>query len=565
MDDKILRTLTRHWPAIILALILGLFLVFPFQYYKYELGGRFQGMERQIIDDELFYLARVNDILDGHPTLSNAYLWEHKNGLPQQLFLAEYLLAQPLKLFHLNVLQSRVIYNFILPAITLLLTYAAIYLIGKSRFWANLGSSFLLFGLFLYKLVRPVSPQFNFIFWLIQFILIWLLISGRQLRWLVPLAGINLGLLFYIYPYYWTYYVILSGILIFVYFFQDRSLSIQILKVLLLGMFLGSYYLYLTFQASKLPYFEETLTRLQLIYTRFPSGINVFLWSIPILLLFIAGWRFKWLVLNKETIFFVSAIATVIIAVNQHIITGKNFEFSSHYIMQAIFLAVFSFAYFLSNLPKYILKYLKKPLTAIVLIIVLVSLQKYFRLAVAFNREDPNQKYAAVLSWLKNNTPKDSVIYADGYLSHLIPVYTPNNVFYDRYANLFLMSDQEVADRFIINHYFEKLDNPFVIENVRSIYGVRYVDRHGHTVQSNKLRRLLGIKTVPETYLPQEAIAVFLERAETLQRKKFVNLISPYRIDYFVFEKQDSARSKFESLRIARKVYESSDFVVYQP
>lgn len=563
MEDKILRIPARHWPAIILALVLGLLLVFPFQYYKYKLGDRFQGIERQMIDDELFYLARIKDVMDGHPTLSNAYLWEHKNGPPQQLFLAEYLLAQPLRLFNLNVLQGRVLYNFILPAVVFLLTYAAIFLITKSKLWANLLAVFLLFGQYLYVFLRPVSPQFNFIFWLSQFILIWLLVSGRQSRWLGMLAGINLGFLFYIYPYYWTYYVILFGILIFIYFFQDRSLSIQILKILLLGVFLGSYYLYLTFQASKLPYFEETLTRLQLIYTRFPSGINVLLWSVPVLLLFFAGWRLKWLTLDKETIFFVSAIAAVIIAVNQHLITGKNFEFSSHYIMQAVFLAVFGSGYFLSRLPNHILIYLKKPLMAIILLVVLINLQKYFGLAVAFNREDPNQKYAAILSWLKSNTPKDSVIYADDYLSRLIPVYTADNVFYDRYANLFLMSDQEVINRFIINHYFEKFDEPFVVQNVRSIYGVRYVDQHGHTVQSNKLRKLLGLKPEPEVYLPEEAVSTFLKTVHTVQSADLASQLKKYRLDYIVWDKQLNPEWRFNTLKFARPVYSDSRFTIY--
>ena len=196
----------RHWSAILIAFIFGFLMVLPFFYFQTKLGSEYKGILSDTIDDERFYLARIKDVMDGHLTLGNAYLLEHKAQLPQQLFLPEFLLAQPLKLLNFSVVQGRILYSFILPAIALILTYTAFYLIRPSKFWANVFAVFLFFGIFIFKFTRPVIPQFVFLFWLTQFILAWLFIKNFRFKWILSLAIINFGLLFYLYPFYWTFY-----------------------------------------------------------------------------------------------------------------------------------------------------------------------------------------------------------------------------------------------------------------------------------------------------------------------------------------------------------------------
>ncbi len=216
-----IRILKKHYIAIIPAIILGILMVLPFFYFRAKLADNFKGILPEIVNDENFYYARIKDVVDGHPFLSNAYLYEHKSGLPQQVFLAEYLLAQPIKLFNLNINTAHLIYNFLFPVIAFILIYLALYLISKSRFWAIIFSLFLFFGLYLIDFIRPVSPQFNFIFWLTQFIFLWLLISERKNKWFW-LSVINFGGLFYIYPYYWTFYLIFFAVFIALNFINSK-------------------------------------------------------------------------------------------------------------------------------------------------------------------------------------------------------------------------------------------------------------------------------------------------------------------------------------------------------
>ena len=199
----------------------------------------------------------------------------------------------------------------------------------------------------------------------------------------------------------------------------------------------------------------------------------------------------------------------------------------------------------------------------IIAIVVIFSLSGYLK-RILFIGENHvyYQNYAPVFDWLNKNTPKDSVVYANIEISRLIPVYTANNVYYVREANLFFISDDEVLNRFILNNFFEKFDKGFVTENVRSIYGVRYIDIYGHAVQGNKLRRLLGLNLEPEIYLPEEAIAKAIARADELQEGDFLEELKRFRVDYLVWDKTKNPNWEIGQ-RYFKKVFEIDHFKIF--
>ena len=155
------------------------------------------------------------------------------------------------------------------------------------------------------------------------------------------------------------------------------------------------------------------------------------------------------------------------------------------------------------------------------------------------------------------------MVYANVDISGLIPVYTANNVFYVREANLFFISDKEVLNRFILNNFFKKFDKDFIIENDRSVYGVRYIDAYGHTVQGNKLRRLLGIKPESEIYLPQEAIEKVIMSAKELQKGDFIQELKRFRVDYLVWDKNKNPDWEMNSKNF-KPVFSSGDLIVFK-
>ena len=561
--ETFIYKIKQHWAAIGVAIVLGIAMIAPFFYFRAELGSDFHGVLPAVVNDVMFYYARINDAADGHSFLSNAYLYEHKDSLPQQLFLAEWLLAQPVKIFNLNINTVHLIYNFLLPAIAFILTYLALFLSLKSQFWSIIFSIFLFFGLYLLAFIRPISPQFNFIFWLSQFILLWRLLENQKSKKLLFLNIINFGFLFYIYPYYWTFYLIFFGLLTVAYLFTNKKLALKILIIASGGFVLAVPYFYFNYLASRLPYYVETLTRLGMIYSRFPSGLRIIFWSALVFMAF--GW-FLWkkiINLDIKTTFFISGILASVIAVNQHLITGKNFEFSSHYDMGAIFFLVFAAAYLWTNM-----KINRKLIGAIFIFIasatVISGLSVFSERALAVDENTAyQQNYAPIFEWLNKNTEKDSVVYANVDLSGLIPVYTANNVFYVREANLFFMSDHEVLDRFIISNFFEDFNKDFIIENERAIFGVRYIDAYGHAVQGNKLRRLLGIKSEPEIYLPEDAIQKVLSHAKELQGGDFIKELKKYRIDYLIWDRNKNPNWRINSKNF-NPVFQNGELIIFK-
>lgn len=563
METEIFKKVKRHWPATLIAMILGLLMVLPFWHFQSVLGDEYKGVLNQIIDDELFYMARIKDVIDGHPTLGNAYLSEHKNQLPQQLFFPEFLLAQPLKFFNLDIVQGRIFYSFILPAIAFILTYIAFYLIYPSRFWANLFAVFLFFGLYLFKFTRPVIPQFVFIFWLSQFIFLWQFIKNPSNKTFIFLNILNFGLLFYIYPFYWTFYLVFFTILTFIYFFRDRLLSKNFLKIIIGGLVIGSFYFYLSFLASQLPEYQETLTRIQLVFSSSPSEIKTVIPALAILVLLGILYRLKFIKINKEVLFFVAGIISILLVANQNIITGRKFEFG-HYRMPATFFLVFAVYYLGSVIFKLLNFKFKLLIASFIIIFSAYGTYGYAQMVFRFSEQSVyTQKYAAIFDWFNKNTSKDSVVYANEEISGFIPVYTSNNVFYSRYANLFIISDEEVEERFILNNFFEKFGRDFVVENERSIWGVRYIDRYGDAVQANKWRKLLNFKLKDETRLPEGEIERILTKAGEIQRDPFDKNLKKYRVDYFIWDKNKNPSWNLKKLDL-EPVYDFENIYIFK-
>lgn len=562
MEVKIFKMIKTHWAAILIAVALGFLIVLSFLYFQISLDDQYRGALNQIIDDELFYMARIKDVVDGHQTLGNSYLLEHKNQLSQQLFLPEWLLAQPLKLLNLDIVEGRILYNFILPALAFLLTYTAFYRIYPFRFWASIFTAFLFFGLYLFKFTRPVVPQFVFIFWLTQFIFLWELIKNHSNKNIKLLNILNFGLLFYLYPFYWTFYLVFFAVLGFVYFFKEKPLSKSFLKILAGGLIIGSIYFYLTFLASRLPEYQETMTRLQLVFSRSPSEVKSVVLSLAVLaLLGIFHW-FKRITINKEVLFFIAGIISIFLITNQNIITGLKLEFG-HYRMPAIFFLSFAVYYLGSRFNFFNLKF-KHLIAFFVIIISSFGAYGYIQRISNISEQDIyRQKYGAIFVWLNENTPSDSVVYANEDISGLIPIYTANNVFYSRYANLFIISDREVEERFILNNFFEKIDRDFVIERERSIWGVRYVDRYGDAVQANKWRKLLGLKLKDETRLPENEIERILIKAGEIQKNPPDKSFKKYRVDYFIWDKNKNPNWNLEKFDL-EPVYDSENIHIFK-
>jgi hypothetical protein len=585
MFTKFNKILKDHYFIVLFSISFGLFCSLPQYFAKYSVPD-FQGVYNLHVGDYTYYETRVRDQIDGHTFLSNPYFFEHKNGFPMQTWLTDYIMAKTIAWSKLSVPVGFMVWDSVCVVTLLLLTYALLFNLTASKKWSILGVLFLyisMFGNFLYGIVprldvslfgdfflRLPSPGFNFIFWLTTALFILLYIKNKKMLYGV-LASISFGFLFYVYPYYWTFFVVLLVIYVFLlYLFKSKDISyISVLYIFGGGLIIGIPYFIVTLASTKIPYYAESLTRLGMIHSHFPSGLtNVAVGAVLVICL-VYLFKKKYIELNSLNIFLFSGVLGAIIVLNQHIITGKNLEFVNHYFFGNTFWFIFVVIYLLTlylknksfkfqNIVFYIL------LTSFSFVAMFSLVNIYEKQTNYGEKEIYRQNYMPIYNWLEKNTTKDSVVYANDDISELIPVYTANNVYYSPFGILFFLSDKEAIYRYIISHYFDKFDRDYITKWQRWMFGGYYINEYGHNMSKNKLKKILGLKQEEYALLPENVITNIQNEAEEIQELPFEEALKKYRVDYVIWDKNKNSEWKMDKFKFIEQVYLYNNIYVYK-
>src|SRR3989344_490462 len=121
--DAIKFLLRQHKVALLFALLVGVIYVAPNILFVISLVEDYQGIPMMETPNEDFYLARVQEILDGHPSVGSAAYWEYKNEPPISPPTGEFLYALPTLIFGISPSTTLVGSRFVLPALLFLLVY----------------------------------------------------------------------------------------------------------------------------------------------------------------------------------------------------------------------------------------------------------------------------------------------------------------------------------------------------------------------------------------------------------------------------------------------------------
>ncbi len=568
------QTAKKHKWAVLAAITLGILIWLP-GWLKVYTFADWQGIYPQINDDEVYYHARAQDIQEGYYFLVNPYLYEHKSGAPMQFWLPDFLLAKPLALLGIDHWLGYRLYDLFLPIISFLLAYAIFYVVSGLP-WLSIGASAWLFGaVFLSLFNRSPSPQFSFIFWLALALSLFVYLSKRKRIYLVGAAA-SLGLLFNLYPYYWTFYLVV----LFIFlpgeywlavkkkgaaacgFIRDWSL------MLLAAFILGLPYWWGFWQSRQLPFYSESLQRLGMISTHFPSAIKIV--APGVLLMFIFGWlwRRRQMKFDSQNWLLFSGVVAAVLVSNQHLITGQNLEFSSHYYLGSIFWFTFAAIYlikvfYLRLQPKWQWQ-IKLLLGAVIGLLVFLNISQTLSKQLVWRQVEVSwQRYGPVMAWLKQSTLPDEVIFTSDELSSLIPAYTNNNVFYAREANLFFIKDSEVKERFILNHFWDNFSDDFIKRHERAIWGTYYINRYAHSLNQQQVKRLLGIKSQAIERLPAEEITKLRRLANELKAEKFEDQVKKYRLDYIIWDSYKQPNWQLDGLPL-KKLWQWQGIIIYK-
>lgn len=555
-----MKLIREHWVAFLFAVAFGIALAGPFLLVATD--SSFQGVYPELADDQNFYLSRIQDVRDGYPASGNTYIAEDKAVPPMNFLTGEIIQAKILDLLNLPTHAGLFLFSFLWGSIIFILTYAVFISLGAPRFWALMGTLGLL-GSYFFAFARPISPQFNFIFWLLSVLA---LVRMNQ-SWLwVALVSVSAGALFYMYPYYWTHIFATYGLLFVWYLINERRTAFRIFIAGVGAVIVGIPYILHGLSLRALPDYEESLKRLGFIETHFPSGIAMTVGSIILLgsILFLIR---KLKTNNTQLIATFALLLGALVAMNQHVLTGINMEFSSHYAMQITFGTIFlgfaamsAFGFWpqlLSNMRRVV---------GIILILLVSTPSLAYAYANAYEQlreSDVYAEYALLFEWLNANAEPKEVVYANPLIALNVPAYTKLDVFFARNANIAFMPDSEVIDRFIIQNFRSTLTAEFLSVSERELFGHGSINANSHALQKQKILGLLGMTVDVPKRVPDDSVAQVLARAEEFRAQPFTKVIQKYRADYFIIGKKEEYPLTTEDLSFAEPVFETENYTVY--
>ncbi|MFA4818130.1 MAG: hypothetical protein WC608_05450 [Parcubacteria group bacterium] len=552
--------LKNHWPIFILALVISLLVVRPTLFAIYQSGWKnFNGVYPILNDDEEHYLAMSKRLYDGR-TLGNVYLKEHQNDLPLMPDLAEWLIAKEAKALRLTVPATFFLNDFILPFLGVVLLYLLFVRITAEKKIAA-GFSVFFYLLFLFSFGRPINPQFSFIFLVLSIILIWEIffkdLSGRRLVCYNIFLGATFGMLLYVYPYYWTAVLVLyivsllAGVVVKKSFETIKYSSVFFITALIFGL---PYFRSLA-ALAKNPFYNESLSRLGLLNIHWPGCyFNVLLIALTGLALLLC----RRLIGTKQEFYFSLALLLAAWGLNwQNIITGKYLQFSSHYYQVTVFFSFLVLAIIFKNLRAALknngwVGLNKTDWLAIVFALAFLALLVYKQkehLKIGFINNLPAEQLAELqeggktFDWLNQNTLPDSVIYFLGSdsQSNLISIYTRNNLYAQGYGAAYLLSDDELEDRWARQNIFkDKVDGDFILADQRSIWLNKFIDRYQNQVVRNKIiQALTGKKTAEPILVPPEYVARVLNKYNEIKKEDPRTALKKYELDYILLDTND--------------------------
>lgn len=540
----------------IIAIAIGILVAGPFMIAALAQG--FEGPLPELANDQNFYLARIQDVRDGYLTSGNAYSAEGKSALPMQFLTGEIVEAGILSALRLPTWASLILFPLLFVPLVVFLMYRIFMTLGAPRFF-SVALSLMLAGQYFTALMRPISPQFNLIFWLLA--AGGLLMIGKKPgeRWVVTQALV-VGALFYLYPYYWTHLVAAYGLLFLWYLVKDWATARTIAVAVSGAGLIALPYILLLSSARALPEYQESLVRLGFIATHTPSGVGILIGSIVLVaaVLYIA---YRRRTLSHALIAALALVIGGLVAMNQHVITGINMEFSSHYALQIMFSNLFlgatamtAFGFWQRTSGRWV----RTVVVALVLVSLLTSVVPVYQAATRASAHE----YTPLVEWL--NTVPQGVVYAPEAVALFVPAYTHHDVFYARNANIAFMSDREVMDRFIVNNFRATIDADFIMTHEREIFGHHYINRYQHAIQKQKFLKFVGVHTdVPER-ISREAIGAVETRATELQSLPFSSAIAPYRVDYFIIDTSSPDRLVPADLAFAKLVFTAGRYEVFE-
>ena len=428
----------KNFLFILATLIVGTVSVLPQIISVVHLGNEYKGIPFIYTANEDTYLARIREVVDGHPLVGSAFFYEYKNWRPIVPAIGENLYAIPTLLFSVPLLSVLAASKFVLPAVLFILVSLLILRLSTdpqskwTQINAVVGGLIVTLGYDIfdyqhfYNLLvnpadafslsvwtRPINPILGAIFLFVFLLLILKITEQRKKIYIIPAAivwALSVGYIFS-----WTLILAIVGLFILLFIIKkDFTLVKQLVVLVLLWLVLTLPYWYGLVSSLNNSVAGVTAAARNGIFLTHRPIINKITLAFTLVFLGFSG-CFRWCKRDKNALenwWYALAIfmAASWAAFNQQIITGRTVWYH-HYVQYTIPLGIVVVMVLLNNWVRPVL--FKVWTAAIIGIVLCIGFYNFVDLrAIRYRYVDFKnlQSYAPILSWINKNAAKECVV-----------------------------------------------------------------------------------------------------------------------------------------------------------
>lgn len=582
--------LKRHYVVIIIAFFVGIIAVFPTIYFRVSLGTAWRGIDLFYMDNDEFYMARMQEIQDGHPLVSSISYYEYKNNLPALPPTAETVYVVLGRILGISLPDVMVLAKFLFPALLFLLVYN----LARNMTEEPDSSLTILYGVTAGLLVvlgydltdyhrllnifrggsgvggmviwtRPINPIFGALALFSFLNALWYIIVKKSKSAIIP-AGVALAFMFSSYFFSWgAGMTVFFWLGIYTLYKKDYSIVKNLAKVLGIGLLVSSPYWYLVIRAHSSPNFSDSADRYGLIFSHnllvnyvLLAGVIV---SAVAILIYIRNTdkndrQYGWIY------FSCAMLLGGLLSLNQQIITGMTI-WPFHFVQYTT-----PFFYIVMVVILYHVVRPKAKLVAhgIAIIICIISVAfAIYTGAIGYKEHEAEfrdkQKFADIYTWLNQHTPKDSVVFVKDdvhLLQRLIPAYTHNNVYVSEPENA-----MAAYERFYHNYLVYVRMKGVPSDGIKEYLAANQQEATGF-LHVSLLVAARSNNVFPEVrdYTLEKSLASFPKDYEMFLTKDLLKEFKKYRLDYILsYHPLDS--KLLTELHNPFLVFEQHDFYIY--
>jgi len=426
----------KHWLAIIFAIVVGLFMIGPHLFFIYSLGDSYGGIYQMRTDSESIYIARIQEIIDGHPLMGAVPYAEYKDRpplLPPTLY--DFIMAGASMILKISLPAVILMSKFFLPAFLFLLIYWLIFLINNKfgsgwplKITAIAGSLTVLLAYdltgFISKLSeiknvslfllwsRPLNPITGGILLTFLMIILWKSRNDQKIIFKkILIGGILFAPIISSYFFSWGLALAIMACWAILQFIVRRKVSAySVILMILVGFIISLPYFYLANLSSTHPDYSYAAVKMGLFHSHTPI-FSLIILVIAILLFFVVIFR-NGLWHDDWWRFSVALTVGGVIALNQQIITGVT-VWPFHFIQyiktfSAIILFIFIYQVIRPLIPSRVYIFL------LILVILGSLLFGIFWQAAAYRNSfafySEREQFGDFFRWLNEKTPRDCVV-----------------------------------------------------------------------------------------------------------------------------------------------------------